>query len=141
MEHNSRHTHSSAVIHMPYRLSYTMMMLKCAILLDLMPKCTSLVYQNSPLQFYNYSDYCMCIYVGLFYYTLGNIHPRLRSGLQTIQLLTVVKTTHITTYGIDTILEPFMEDIKKLEKVCILHVYVCIHGITVISCNVITILG
>lgn len=36
-----------------------------------------------------------------------------------IQLVTLVKSQDVTTYGIDKILEPFMEDIKKLEKVCI----------------------
>jgi len=36
-----------------------------------------------------------------------------------IQLVTLVKSQDVTKYGIDKILEPFMEDIKKLEKVCI----------------------
>ena len=61
----------------------------------------------------------MCLYhcVGLFYYTLGNIHPRLRAGLQSIQLLSVVRHSHIAEYGIDEIMQPFMDDIQMLEKV------------------------
>ena len=57
------------------------------------------------------------VYLGLFYYVLGNIHPRLRAGLQTIQLVAVVKSDHIAQYGIDEVLQPFMADIQKLEKV------------------------
>ena len=52
------------------------------------------------------------------YYTLANISPQHRSSLNMIQFVTLVKSQDVTTYGIDKILEPFMEDIKKLEKVC-----------------------
>ena len=55
--------------------------------------------------------------VGLFYYTIGNLSPHLRSQLISIQLLAVVKTTNISKYGIDTILEPFMEELRILEEV------------------------
>ena len=58
-----------------------------------------------------------------FYYTLANISPHHRSSLNMIQLVTLVKSQDVTKYGIDKILEPFMEDIKKLEKVCI---YQCV---------------
>ena len=54
---------------------------------------------------------------GLFYYTLGNVEPKFRSTLHTIQLLTVVKSSLIKKYGINEILQLFMEDIKKLEHV------------------------
>ncbi len=58
---------------------------------------------------------------GIFYYILGNIHPRLRSGSNIIQLLTVVRTTFITKYWMDEILCPFVKDIQKLESVNIMH--------------------
>ena len=55
--------------------------------------------------------------VGIFYYSLGNLHPRLRSTLPSIQVVAVAKAKIVVTYGIDTILDPFMADIRKLEEV------------------------
>ena len=53
---------------------------------------------------------------GLFYYTLGNIRPRYRSQLKSIQLLAVVKRCVINKYGINAILEPIVDKILELEK-------------------------
>ena len=55
--------------------------------------------------------------LGLFYYTLGNLEPRLRSPTNAIQLVSIVKTSYIDKYGIDMILEPFVQAITKLESV------------------------
>ena len=55
--------------------------------------------------------------IGLFYYTIGNIDPKFRSGLHNIQLLAVVRTALITKYGIAKILEPFIAALKSLESV------------------------
>lgn len=55
---------------------------------------------------------------GVVYYTLGNISPKHRSQLGAIQLLAVATSPVIKKYGIDSILEPFMEDLHKLEQVC-----------------------
>jgi hypothetical protein len=54
---------------------------------------------------------------GFFYYTLGNLEPRLRSPTNAIQIVSIVKTSYIDKYGIDTILEPFVEALVKLESV------------------------
>ena len=54
---------------------------------------------------------------GLFYYQLGNIDPKYRSTLHTIQLLAVVKCAYIEKYGMNIILEPMMEAVKELETV------------------------
>ncbi len=60
----------------------------------------------------------VCIFcVGLFYYLLGNLKPEFRSSLKVIQLVTLVRHSFIKDYGIDKILEPFMDDIKLLESV------------------------
>ena len=59
--------------------------------------------------------FCL-MHEGLFYYTLTNITPALRSTLRVIMLLAVVKTSHIDEYGIDVILEPFVEEMSKLES-------------------------
>ena len=56
---------------------------------------------------------------GLFYYTLGNIHPELRSALLAIQLLTVVKYDYVKTYGIDRIMKPIIDGVSEPENVCI----------------------
>ena len=58
----------------------------------------------------------------MFYYTLTNIEPKLRSTLQTIMLLAVAESQCITKYGIDIILEPFVEDMKQLESVSIWNI-------------------
>ena len=55
--------------------------------------------------------------IGLFYYTLGNINPKFRSATQTIQLLTVVRTSLIEKYGINEIFNPLLESIHQLESV------------------------
>ena len=54
---------------------------------------------------------------GLFYFTLGNIKPALRSKLKCIFLLAVVESRLIEKYGMNTILEPFVESAIKLESV------------------------
>jgi len=54
---------------------------------------------------------------GSFYFTLGNLSPKHRSKLSCIYLVALVKTTFIDAYGMDSVLEPFIEDIKKLVGV------------------------
>lgn len=55
--------------------------------------------------------------IGVFYYTLGNLHSSLRSTLHSIQLVAITKTKFVKEYGIDEILTPFMNDICRLEQV------------------------
>ena len=50
-------------------------------------------------------------------YHLGNLSPQLRSEIRSIQLLAVARATDVKKYGVDAILEPFMNDNKKLEAV------------------------
>ena len=61
--------------------------------------------------------------LGLFYIMLGNIDPKYRSGLHTIQLLSVVETQILQKYSIHKILESFMSDIKQLESVSTSYMY------------------
>ena len=63
---------------------------------------------------------CTCISSAVFYYLLANLSPQYRSSLQNIQLITLARTQDVTRYGVDKILEPFMEDIKQLEKVSLI---------------------
>lgn len=53
-------------------------------------------------------------FVGMFYFTLGNLAPRYRSHLSNIHLLAIVKSKMISLYGIDEILKPMIDDVKKL---------------------------
>jgi hypothetical protein len=58
-------------------------------------------------------------FLAALYYSLGNIKPKNRSHLNAIQLLGLLPSRHFKTYGIDPLLEAFMEDLSKLEQVCI----------------------
>ena len=60
---------------------------------------------------------CAHIYVGVFYYTLGNIRPMFRSSLQAMQLVAIAKASDIHTYSCDSLLEPFVESTNKLARV------------------------
>lgn len=69
---------------------------------------------------YNFPPYNCAIYylyIAAFYYTLGNIRPEYRSSLSSIQLLGLVNSKHLKTYGVDAILEVLMKDLHQLEQV------------------------
>ena len=52
--------------------------------------------------------------LGCMFYFLANIRPQYRSTLKSIQLVAVGKYEDISKYGIDTFMQPFVEDIKRL---------------------------
>lgn len=55
--------------------------------------------------------------MSMFYWTLGNIHPELRSNQNAFQLYGITKTEYLKKHGaLNKMLEPFMLDIKKLES-------------------------
>jgi hypothetical protein len=56
-------------------------------------------------------------FIGVIYFTIGNIAPKHRSQLNAIQLLAIATSPIIKKYGIDALLEPFMEDLQSLEQV------------------------
>ena len=60
--------------------------------------------------------------ITLLYYrgillSVGNLSPKFRSSLNSIHLISIAKSSVIQKYGPDKILQPFMADIKELEKV------------------------
>ena len=55
--------------------------------------------------------------IGAFYYLLGNLSPHFRSKIHNIQLLLLAKYSTVSEFGIDRMLEPIVEDIRKLESV------------------------
>ena len=54
--------------------------------------------------------------VGIFYFILGNVQPKFRSKLSSIQLVAIVKSTVLSAYGMDAVLRPFVDDLKKLVR-------------------------
>lgn len=60
-----------------------------------------------------------CSSLGMFYYTIGNLSPKLRSRLSSIQLLAVVRAKLVTKYKMPVILQPIVEDLKKLVSIMI----------------------
>ena len=56
-------------------------------------------------------------FIGAFYFTLGNLSPKNRSRLSAIQLVALVKSNFISTYGMDEVLKPFVNDVKKLVSI------------------------
>ena len=64
-------------------------------------------------------DYQLLIelFKGMFYYTLGNIRPELRSTQRSIQLILCVSCPILQKYGFERILQPFIEDVNTLSRV------------------------
>ena len=54
--------------------------------------------------------------LGIFLFTIGNLHPKFRSALKCIFLFAVAKTNDINKYSPDAILSPFVSDINTLAS-------------------------
>ena len=57
-------------------------------------------------------------HTGMFYYTLGNFRPQLRSTQQAVQLIACVSCSNLEKYGFGPVLEPFIQDANTLYEVC-----------------------
>lgn len=53
--------------------------------------------------------------LGMFYWTLANIDPKLRTSQNSIFLLAIVKAKLIKKFGLEKLLKPFIDDIKILR--------------------------
>ncbi|XP_043470938.1 uncharacterized protein LOC122504105 [Leptopilina heterotoma] len=53
--------------------------------------------------------------LGMFYWTLANIDPKLRSSQNSIFLLAIVKAKLIKKFGLEKLLKPFIDDMKILR--------------------------
>jgi hypothetical protein len=74
----------------------------------------------------------------LYYWTLGNIYPELRSSLEAINLLAVVKSDVVKKYGNDPFLEDFVKDMKTLQEgytFNIKDVNEKLHGLLLCACG------
>ncbi len=54
--------------------------------------------------------------LGCVFFTLSNLRPLFRSGLKSIFLIAIAKSTTIKVNGIDSILKPFLNDLKILHE-------------------------
>eukprot|EP00731_Ephydatia_muelleri_P037796 Em0565g3a len=54
--------------------------------------------------------------LGVFYYTIDNIPPILRSKLSSMYLLCICNYTYIQQYGVNAVLKPFVDDVIMLEQ-------------------------
>lgn len=53
--------------------------------------------------------------LGMFYWTLGNLDPKIRSSQNAIQLLAIVKAKLIKKYGLQKLLKRFFDDVQLLK--------------------------
>ena len=51
----------------------------------------------------------------MFYYLLSNLPKKFRSAIDAINLYAVVRSEDVSTYGFDVILQPLLDDLKKLS--------------------------
>ncbi|KAJ8035843.1 Sterile alpha motif domain-containing protein 3 [Holothuria leucospilota] len=51
-----------------------------------------------------------------FYFVLGNLSPKYRAKLSSIQLVSLCYSRFIKKYGFEKVLKPFLEDVKILEE-------------------------
>ncbi|CAB4031984.1 Hypothetical predicted protein [Paramuricea clavata] len=54
--------------------------------------------------------------IGLIYCTILNLPPKFHSLLSNCYLVAVYNSGDVKTYGFNPILQPFLDDIKDLEK-------------------------
>lgn len=56
------------------------------------------------------------IHPAVFYFVLGNVSPLFRSKTRHIQLVALAKSEYVKKYGVNAILGPLIDDIKKLVR-------------------------
>ena len=54
--------------------------------------------------------------LAMFYFQLANLYPEYRSKLKSINLVAIVENQYLKKYGMDKILAPFIEDLKRLGR-------------------------
>ena len=54
--------------------------------------------------------------LGMVFFSLGNIHPKYRSSYKAIYLAIAAPSTIIESHGLNTVLQPFINDLNKLSS-------------------------
>ena len=60
----------------------------------------------------------MLLLIGFFYFQLANLSPWMRTKINDVFLVAVVKKNLIDKYSMQVVLKPIIEDIKKLVSKC-----------------------
>ena len=81
-----------------------------------------------------YALILISVITGFFYFTLGNLHPKLRSKYRAIQLVALCNTSYIDKYSMNAVLQPFVDDLKRL-------VITLIHSVKHLCFNFVNSLG
>ena len=58
---------------------------------------------------------------GVFYFSLGNLHPKYRSQYSSIHLVALCKRKYINLYSMSDVLKPLIEDIKRLVSLMVIN--------------------
>ena len=70
----------------------------------------------------------VCMYIvhaGVFYFSLGNLHPKYRSQYSSIHLVALCKRKFINLYSMTNMLRPLIEDVKSLVSLVVINYKVC----------------
>lgn len=67
---------------------------------------------------------CTVLNTGIFYFMLGNLHPRHRSKYCSIHLAAICNKKLISKYSMNAVLAPIVEELKKLVSFCLGHIHV-----------------
>ena len=74
------------------------------------------------------------LFLGMFYYMLGNLRPELRSSHQSIQLIACVTSQNLQKYGFAAVLAPFVRDVNMLASVRKAIHFACIKPLVFLYC-------
>ena len=74
-------------------------------------------------------------HAGMFYYTLGNFRPQLRSTQQAVQLIACVSCPNLVKYGFTPVLEPFIRDVNTLYEVMVSYSSNQLYFLAFIACR------
>lgn len=66
------------------------------------------------VRYFRENTVSLILHVGVFYFTLGNVNPKFRSKLKSIQLVALVRRVHLVKYGMNAVLRPIVDDLKRL---------------------------
>ena len=63
-----------------------------------------------------FKNFLLCVFIGAFYFTLGNLPAKYRSRLTSMHLLALVKSNLISECGMDAVMEPFIQ-VLEISKI------------------------
>ena len=101
--------------------TYCALLMMCVLCAFLCGRYIVLIYMIVILFIYTHLTSCIMLSIGVFYFLLGNLHPKYRSKLKSIQLVALCKNRYIKKYSLNAILTPIVSDLKKLVSAICNH--------------------